>query len=77
MPPADGDTSDAVRPARNSPVAYTVSFSGPRATRVVGVAESRSGSVGTALASVAPHRRNDHTGDDPDQGAPLHEAFRI
>ena len=54
MPPTDGATSVMVRPARSSPVAWTVSFSAPFMTRAVGVVLPRSGSRGTAIAMAVP-----------------------
>src|SRR4029079_17902061 len=66
VPPAGGAMRLTVRPARSSPVAYTVSLSGPLTTFAVGTLVPRSGITGAAVANVTamsaiPRRAADHT----------------
>ena len=53
LPPAGGAIRLMVRPARSSPLAKTVSFSGPRTTLAVGTDERFSGSTVPAMVKVA------------------------
>jgi hypothetical protein len=53
-PPTGGVTSVRVRPARRSPVACTVSFSGLFVRWVVGTVDWRSGRLGPAIIMAAP-----------------------
>src|SRR6187551_3476091 len=53
VPPAGGAMRLTVRPARSSPVAYTVSFNGPLITLAVGTLAPRSGITGAPVAKVA------------------------
>ena len=53
-PPTGGVVSVTVRPARSSPLACTVTLSGPFVTSAVGTVLPRSGSRGTANTIAAP-----------------------
>ena len=77
IPPTGGVTSVMVRPARSSPFACTVTFSGPFVTNAVGTVFPRSGRRGTAKTIAAPTASTADGDGGPNESTPRHSDLLI